>query len=267
MLNIRKYRLKIFAAIVIVAAISVLSLAALSDFAEKNYEIPILMYHAIDYNYDKTKLSVSPKSFERQMKFLRDNEFNILFLKDAIDYISGQKKAPPNTVVITMDDGFYNIYEYAFPVIKKYKTPVTVFVVTDWIGKKGFLGWKELREMADTGLVDVGSHSETHTFMTSRRGKDLEAEILGSKQALEKGLGRKVATFCYPMGNYDALARKEVKDAGYSCAVATNPGALAPDDDVYVIKRIKISPTSDNMFVFWIKTGPLAMWIRNFKHR
>jgi len=229
------------------------------------YVVPVLMYHSLNDNYNITKLSVSPGSFERQMEFLYKHRYNVIGLNRAIPYIARREKPPPRTVVITFDDGYYNNYVYAYPVLKKYNLPATIFVITGKIGSPGYVGWKELEEMADSGVITIGSHTISHLWLPSLNQKELERELKGSKEILEKHLGKKVDLFCYPIGAFDDRVEKAVKAAGYSCAVATNPGRFRPVNDIYAIKRIKISRTSNNLFVFFVETSGIYTWIK--EHR
>jgi len=245
-------KLKIAAAI---GVILTLLIAAAVIFAKTAYVVPILMYHSIDYNYKATKLSVSPESFARQMEFLHKNHYNVIRLEKIIPYVTRKAKVPPNTVAITFDDGYYNNYQYAYPVLKKYGIPATIFLIVDRIGKPGYMGWKELNEMAGSGLITMGSHTLSHRWLPSLGTKELEKELAGSKKVLEEKLGKKVRTLCYPIGAFNDRVERFVKQAGYSCAMATSPGRSHPSDDIYAVKRTKISRTSDNLFVFWVETS------------
>ncbi len=114
-----KMKKRIFIALVLVI-VAALSIAAFSRHA---YVVPVLMYHSIDYNDKMTKLSVSPESFERQMEFFYRNHYNIVPLNKIIPYIKKKARVPPKTAAITFDDGYYNNYKYAYPVLKKYNIP------------------------------------------------------------------------------------------------------------------------------------------------
>ena len=251
-----KKKILIFSGIII--GIAVLA----GVFFHNTYTVPVLMYHSIDHRDKETKLSVSPESFKRQMEFLHKNRYNVVTLDKIVSYIEKKERIPPRTLAITFDDGFYNNYEYAFPVLKKYNIPATFFVITDKIGVPGWVGWKELKEMSDSGVVTIGSHTVSHTWLPTTGTKKLKSELTASKENLEKNLGGSVNFFCYPIGAFDDRVKRAVKEAGYTCAVSTNPGRLKPADDRYAIKRIKISRTSDNLFVFWIETSGLYTWIK-----
>lgn len=239
--------------------------AAAFIFMKTAYVVPVLMYHAIDHNDKETKLSVNPGSFERQMRFLRKNKYNVMKLDDLAVLIKEKKNIPPKTVAITFDDGFYNNYQYAYPVLKKYNIPATIFVIVDKIGRPGYLGWEEIKEMSDSGVVSIGSHTVSHKWLPEMGTERLRSELSRSKAALEEKTGKPVNALCYPIGAHDHRVERETGLAGYTCAVATNPGRFSPIDDVFSLKRIKVSRTSDNLFVFWLETSGYYTWIK--EHR
>jgi len=263
MTNVRR---KKRVAILVIVTIVVAGIAASAVVIGKTaYVVPVLMYHGIN-NRDKiTKLSVSPESFARQMKFLRDHNYNVITLDKIIPYVERRERPPAKTVAITFDDGFMNNYKYAYPALKRYRIPATIFIWVKRVGKPGYLGWKELKEMTDSGLVAIGSHTISHAWLPALDDRQLEDEVAGSKRILEEHLGRPVNLFCYPVGAFNKKVQESVKRAGYILAVGTNPGKLYPSDDIYAIKRIKISRTSDSLFVFWVETSGFYTWIK--EHR
>ena len=240
--------------IVITVLVVCAAVAGISVFMENAYFLPILMYHSIDDNDKDARLSISPKSFERQMEFLYKNHYNVIGLDKAAEYIKNGKNPLSKTIVITFDDGYYDNYEHAYPVLKKYGIKATLFVIVDKIGQPGWVGWKELKEMSDSGIITIGSHTMTHPWLTSLNIEKIKSEFKNSKEILENRLGKRVDLLCYPMGNHDGRSEENAKRSGYVCAVGTNPGKSSSADDIYAIGRIKISPSSDNLFIFWFET-------------
>lgn len=246
---------------VVLIAMSIL-VGALVMFAGHAYVLPVLMYHSIDNNDDETKLSVSPESFERQMKFLHDHKYNVVGPEKVAAYLEKREPIPPRTVAITFDDGFYNNYKYAYPVLKRYGLPATIFMITDNIGKEGFLGWDQLKEMSDSGLITIGSHTMSHCWLPDADDKKLPEELKGSRRVLEDGLGKKVVSLCYPLGAHDKRVEDAAREAGYTVSFATNPGLREPSDNALAVKRVRISRTSDNLFVFWVETSGYYTWVK-----
>jgi len=252
--------------IYIISILVVIALAlGAAVFLKTAYVVPVLMYHSIDYDDKMSKLSVSPESFARQMELLHRHKYNVVGLDKVVSYIQKKEKIPPRTVAITFDDGLYNNYQYAYPVLKKYNIPATISVIIKMVGQPGYAGWKELKEMSDSGVITISSHTVSHFWLPSMGTKQLNYELVQSKKILEEKLGTKVGALCYPIGAHDERVESSAKEAGYACAVATNPGRFNPADDIYAIKRVRISRTSDNLFVFWAETSGYYTWIK--EHR
>lgn len=223
-----------------------------------NYIVPILMYHEItDEPKDNVKLAVSPEVFEKQMKFLRDNNYNIVYVYEIARMIKDKERIPAKTVAITFDDGREDNYLNAFPILKKYSIPATIFVIVDYLNRETWLNYDELKSMSLAG-VDIGSHTLSHLWLSSVDDKARwKQEILGSKLALEEILGKKIKSFSYPGGDgaRNQIIREIARESGYEVAVATSPGRGFPNDDIYALKRVRISNSAKNLFVFWFQAS------------
>ena len=97
-------------------------------------------------------------------------------------------------------------------------------------------GWDELASL-DPAIVAVGSHTLTHPILTTLEDADAEREIRGSREVLERRLGRRVELFCYPNGSVDARSL-ELARRSYRIAVTASPGAVAPRCDPLLLPRL-----------------------------
>ena len=255
----QKYRKQLL--LLFAAAVIIITAAAAVVVNKTAYIVPVLMYHSIN-DADKTsKLAVSTENFARQMEFLHKNHYNIISLEKAIAYIAKREKPPLKTIAITFDDGFENNYTSAYPVLKKYNIPASIFIIVNRVGAPGFMTWGEIKEMSGSGIITIGSHTRVHFWLLGSDDRFLQDEVVNSKKILEEKLGKKVTLFCYPMGAFDAKSKQAVKDAGYACAVSTSPNNT-PLDDIFAIKRVRISNSSDNLFIFWAETTRLYTWFK-----
>lgn len=251
--------------LIIIAVITGLSAASVIVLLPSVYVVPVLMYHNIDQDWKISKLSVSPQSFERQMGFLARNGYNAVSLDKLVSMIKSRKEIPYKTIAVTFDDGYENNYTEAFPVLQRYNIPATVFVVVDKIGKEGYLTWKQVEEMADNN-IEIGSHTLSECYLPDIKDKaKLKSEIYDSRRILKERIPEAGDFIAYCSGGFNRDIRQMAADAGYTGACATNPGKDYPDDDIYAIKRLRISRTSDNLFVFWIETSGFYTWIK--EHR
>lgn len=251
---------------IIVFVFIIASLIVLDFQVRKHYVVPILMYHKVDKNDSlESKLAVSPQVFEKQMNFLARNKYKVISLNQLVSLIKAKSKIPQNTIVITFDDGYENNYSQAYPILKKYNLPATIFIIVDFINKPGYMTQGQLRELAQSGLITLGSHTMSHPVLSKIDEKLLDEEIAGSKRVLEEKISMPVTLLSYPLGAFSESVRRKVIEAGYKGAVATNPGKNYPSDDAYALKRMRISENAGNMFVFWIELSGYYTFIK--EHR
>lgn len=254
----------------IIFGIVFLGLSYLRGFARKNYVFPVLMYHSVNPEaVPENRLAVTPRAFDSQMAFLKRFHYNVLPLEDAAKLIKAKKGMPARSVAITFDDGYQDNYAYAFPILKKYNFPATVFIITQEVGRinpsgiKDRLSWGEIKTMQDSGLITFGSHTlGPEPLVNIESEEEIRRQIFYSKKALEDKLGRSINLFSYPEGKFNKHIRQLVIDAGYQAAVVTSPGAKFASNDTFAIKRLRISSTSNNPLVFWIETSGLYTFIK-----
>jgi peptidoglycan/xylan/chitin deacetylase (PgdA/CDA1 family) len=110
--------------------------------------------------------------------------------------------------------------------------------------------WSELREMVDSGLVEIGSHTVSHPILASLTDNESWHELTSSRAQIEEGLGTKVVSFCFPNGkpgDYRQSQVRQVKEAGYLSALVTRSGMIGPGADLYQLPRIGVSGHSDSL--------------------
>ncbi len=255
--------------IAIVAAALAVSFLAGKLFLDAIYVPAILMYHSVGKNgtsldgYDP-KLNVLPGAFAKQMKFLSDHGYKVIPLDEFAEKIKRGERIPRKTVAITFDDGVKNNFFYAYPALKRYNFPATIFVVTDFVGKEKFLDWNEIKIMREDG-ISIGSHTVSHRWLPSLSEAQVRAELVNSKKILEIRTASRIETLSYPLGGFSKKIEKIAEEAGYIGAVATNPGKKYSSRDPYALKRVRISMTSNNLLVFLIETSGYYTFIK--EHR
>jgi len=173
-------------------------------------------------------MTVTTTVFESHLKYLRENGYTIIPLRQLVNYYLGHGQPPPRkSVVITADDGHKTVFTDMFPLIKKYHIPVTLFIYPSAISNASYaMTWNQLREMKKSGLIDIESHTYWHpNFKKDRRrlspsayGKSVDMQLKGSKEKLEKELGTGVDMLAWPFGIYDADLEKEAAADGYIAA-------------------------------------------------
>jgi peptidoglycan/xylan/chitin deacetylase (PgdA/CDA1 family) len=235
--------------------------------------INILLYHSIAEEDHGPAPSIGKKLFERQMQFLSQQGYKTVFLNEAIERFEADGKVPADWIVLTFDGGYDDFYARAFPVLKKYGLKAVLYVIVGAVGDEGIVTWDQLREMSESGLVRIASHSVTHVPFQCLDIEKAWKEKYDSKEVLEKKLEVPVYTYAYPYGAYDPKAEELVKRAGYVGAV----GIVYRRDEfrrknVYNLRRVYVSDLSRYPLVFrfmisgtYVPLRGLALRVLNIK--
>ncbi|MEW6230700.1 MAG: polysaccharide deacetylase family protein [Chloroflexota bacterium] len=207
--------------------------------------VPILMYHRVGHvpagsaDAIRKDLSVSPEAFESQMAYLADNGFHSVTLQDLLDYLERGRSLPPKPVILTFDDGYDTMYHRAWPVLKRHGLIGVFFVITDFVGKGEYLSWKQIQEMAQTGM-DFQSHTRNHRDLTKSSREQITWQLKGSREMLEAQLKRPVRFLSYPAGKYNQTVIDVTREQGYQAAVTIIYGAIHSALDRYEWQRLRI---------------------------
>ncbi len=217
------------------------------------YVVPILTYHHVGIPSDTKFIlnTVSTKSFERQMKFLKKWGYEVISFEDLVEGIKKGYLFSRNTVVIQFDDGYEDNYLNAFPILKKYEIPAMVFLVSDMIDSQGFLTWGQVKEMERYNFL-AGAHTRHHQYLPSLTYDKAKDEIAGSKKVIEEHLGHAIDYLVYPSGGFNEKDKQIAKEAGFKAAATTNRGIDRFNNDLFELKRIRVKD-SDNNFILWAK--------------
>lgn len=146
--------------------------------------------------------------------------YNFIDIATMLDFIS--RKETKKFAVITFDDVPFDFYYNAYPVLKKKSIPFTLFLVSNYIGEKGYLSKDQVMELSQDSLCTIGSHTLTHPIL--RKTKNAKQELADSKQNLETMIGKPVQYFAYPYGRRQAVSGRIIrlaKKVGYKCAFST----------------------------------------------
>ena len=195
--------------------------------------VPILCYHR--FGAEEDKMVLSPKAFAQQMEFLHRNGYRVVRLSELASFLEGKRQLPDRAVVITIDDGYMSMYQHAFPVLKRYGFPATIFIYTDFIGARDALTWEQMSEMMGSGLIDIQAHSKTHNNLTlrlqgesdSRYRERLHTESVTPREILQRKLHVNASSFAYPYGEVNALVMEQLIKTDYRIALTVDPGGNA----------------------------------------
>ena len=202
----------------------------------------VLMYHSVSES--PSFLALPPTLFEKQMAYIARYRTPI-FLSELVRRIADREDLS-NCVCVTFDDGYADNYTAAFPILRKYEIPATIFLISDRIGKSfstsegcafDMLTSLQMRDLHASGLVEFGSHTRTHRTMPELQPGEMGDEIEGARTDIEGVLGTGISRlFAYPKGKVTPTTRSYLHAHRWA-AVSTRSGLVGLDSDPVALPR------------------------------
>jgi len=252
-------------AIAIMAAISTL-VSAYAKEALPTTQVTILVYHRFGPTVTDA-MTVKTTTFESQLQSIKALGYSVIPLRDLVHRLSGEPvPLPPHAVVLTADDGHRSVYTDMFPLIQRYRIPVTLFIYPSAISNASYaLTWQQLEEMKKSGLVDVQSHTYWHpNFRIERERLAADAfeqfvrnQLVWSKQAIERHLGGSVDLLAWPFGIYDAQLMGEAAKTGYVAAFSIDRRPVTPAEPTMALPRYIVSDHDQGAAFARLLSGPM----------
>jgi len=192
--------------------------------------VPILCYHR--FGSRPSQLAVTPAAFEAQMEYLARNGYHVITLVQLAGFLERGEPVPRKSVVLTIDDGYRSTYEVAFPILRKYGFPATVFLYSDFVGAPDALTWPQMKEMEASGLINIQPHSKTHAnFATRLAGETdtkyrdrIRTEVDTPIRLIQERLAVPSLAFAFPYGDVNETVVDLLKRDGVRLGVTVTPG-------------------------------------------
>lgn len=222
---------------------------------EKKLEIPIFLYHHIVDNKSEIQydyMQTTKETFEKQITGLEKSGYHFISYDDLIQYKEGKKSLYKKSAILTFDDGYEDIYKNAYPILKKDNIPFTIFIITDDMGSNSYLTWDEAKDMQDSGLGLIASHSQKHEDFSKLSVEQSIENVNNSYKAIEENLGnQKVKAFAYPCGLYADGQSEALEKEGYIVNLTDNKINKSNYLNLYGLHRCY--PLSDSVFKMKLK--------------
>lgn len=214
-----------------------------SKNVDSDVVVPIIMYHSLlkDTNL-QNDYTVSPALFENDLKYLKKHGYNTITVSDLIEYVYHDSPLPEKCIMLTFDDGYYNNYYYAFPLLKEYEckaviSPIIsmteIFTNSDEISiTYGHISVDNIKEMVESGYVEIQNHSYDMHKLKPRKGVDkkkgetfesyrsaIQNDIMKAQNYLKDNTEISPQCFVYPFGAKSDETEKIVKELGFKCTL------------------------------------------------
>ncbi|MBQ3084876.1 MAG: polysaccharide deacetylase family protein [Clostridia bacterium] len=195
-------------------------------------KVPTLMYHAVSDNcWGIRSLFVSPARMEEQLQYLLENGYTPIHFEDL-----GRVDQIEKPILLTFDDGYDDNYTELFPILKKYNVKATVFIIIDLLGTEHYMTAEQAKEMSDSGLVSIQSHTMSHAYLSQISEKEMEHELGQSKLEVTRITGKESFAVAYPSGEHND-ASLAITAKYYEFGIWMRGTIYKTGDDPYVINR------------------------------
>lgn len=238
--------------------------ATLNKQLTNNIELPIIMYHSFlkDTN-SHGKFVISPTQFEEDIKYIIDKGYEPILVNDLIEFVEGRRQLPQKPIMITIDDGYYNNYLYAFPILKKYNTKAVISTIVKYCelyseheennAYYSHITWSQGKEMISSGLVEFQNHTyDLHSITGERKGikklknetcdayeKFLYADLYKAHNMIKENFGYEPIAIAFPFGMFSNEANKVIDQLGYTVSFSSTEGinTISKCKSLHMLKR------------------------------
>jgi len=213
--------------------------------------VTILLYHAVAAEGERgSRYVVTARDFAWQIRWLARKGYRVLALEDYIR-CRREHRLPGRCVVITFDDGYADNASVAAPILSEYGFPVTIFLVSDRVGRSNdwdtegplaarpLMDWDTVRALERAG-VRFAPHGRTHAPLKGQSAERLHAEIAGAWADVTRAVSHPVPVFAFPFGLADDDARNAVQDAGLDAACTVRRGQNWPSAPLLGLRRVQV---------------------------
>jgi len=226
--------------------------------ADDGARVTVLGYHELAEKLPETAMRIRTSKFRQQMATIRQLGITVISLDDFIAWKTGTKTIPAKSLLLTFDDGWKSVYTDAFPILREFNYPFTLYLYKNYVDGGGkALTTAMIREMMAAG-ASLGSHSVSHPYphtVKKFRTKGpadfaafMRAEMAGSKQFLESAFSVSVTSYAYPGGYFTEDMPPIGNDVGYRYYFTVQPGKVQRATPNEKLPRYMIFGNHDSVF-------------------
>ena len=208
-----------------------------SPVPDDGVRVSILGYHDVGANLPETAMRIRTSKFRTQMEAIRQLGIKVISMEQFIAWKKNGVPIPTKSILITFDDGWKSTYTDAFPILREYGFPYTVYLYKNYVDGGGrALTTAMIQEMKAAGGLTIGSHSVSHPYPLTvknfrKKGANvfdayLRKEMGESKYFLESKFQVKVETYAYPGGFHTEEMLKLGSEFGYAAMFTVIPGKV-----------------------------------------
>ena len=218
--------------------------------------VVVLGYHNFSNSRAVSDMCMRTSEFCQQMQYIQDAGLTVITMQDFLEWRLGERCLPERCVLITVDDGWRSVYTDAYPVLKAYGYPFTLFLYSTYLSGKGQSMTPEMvREMVEYGAT-IGSHSTTHLYPSQWKcleedseayAAQLQAELPDSVARMKQLFGN-CSTYCYPGGYHTPPMLEALRGCGVQAAFTVLEKKVTTEEDPLLVHRYMVFGNDPRIF-------------------
>lgn len=218
--------------------------------------VAVLGYHNFSNVRPVSEMRMRTAEFCQQMQYIREAGLTVITMQDFLEWLRGQRRLPERCVLITIDDGWKSAYTDAYPVLRAYGYPFTLFLYTRYIDVHGdSMTSGMIREMMTQGAT-IGSHSTSHLYprMWKRYAQDspeyadqIRREIPASGEKLSSLFGN-CSAYCYPGGYNTPPMLAALEASSFQAAFTVLEAKVSCEEPPYLVHRYMVFGNDSRIF-------------------
>ncbi|GAB4304068.1 MAG: polysaccharide deacetylase family protein [Desulfuromonadia bacterium] len=226
--------------------------------------VPILLYHRLGPTV-ADGMTMRTSTLESHLSYLSRNGYRVIPLRQLVAWYRGKgAPPPPKSVVIVQDDAHRSVYTDMYPLVKKYRVPVTIFIYPSAVSNASYaMTWDQLRELKQSGLFDFQSHTYWHpNFKKERRrlkpgdfDRLVRSQLSRSKEKIQQELGVTVDLLAWPFGIYDDDLIRRATAAGYVATFTIERRHATPRESILKLPRYLMTAADDEQALARLLAG------------
>ena len=266
----------------VVLGISAITAYALREHTSMETDaipFPVVMYHNVNPDVKKKgTYSITPVQFEEDLKYFKEHNYTTVSVQEIINYVYDGAALPENPILLTFDDGYYDNYYYALPLLKQYGMKGVIFVVGSYSDETvrtgdinpnySYLTWEQMKQLTDDGTFEIHNHTyNMHNLKGNRKGAvkakgesadeyitNFTNDLNKLQDRIQEATGCRPTAFAYPFGNVDKNALAVLKSVGIKMTVTSYQGVSniqqGNPESLYQLKRILRTGTKNSSQIF-----------------
>lgn len=232
---------------------------------EKGIRLPIIMYHSLLKEEARSgKYTITPDTLRQDLEYIKSKGYTTITMTDLINYEYNEQPLPEKPIIITFDDGYYNNFGYAIPILKEYNMKAVISIVgeyTDRYSKSGeanlnygYMRWEDIRSAMEDGTIEFQNHTyNLHSNNNGRNGaakkkgesseeykKILTADLMKLQDEFKENTNYVPNTFTYSFGSISKESEDIIKELGFKASLSCSSGVnfITKDENcLFLLKR------------------------------